>query len=66
MGTQNIQLKGLTCGACVKLAQKRLQRLPQVRQVSVYIDGQATLVVDRDIPRNEIIQILVGTPYQLA
>ncbi len=66
MSTQNIQLKGLTCSACVKLAQKRLQHLPQVSFVEVNITGQTKIVAERDIPPDEIRQTLAGTPYQLA
>jgi copper chaperone CopZ len=66
MITQNIQLTGLTCEACVKMVQKRLRRLPQVQDVVVTVSGQAMIVADQEFTPDAIRQALADTPYQLA
>jgi copper chaperone CopZ len=66
MNMQHIKLKGFTCGACVKLAQKRLQQLPQVQRADVSLDGSVDLQTNEEIPLQEIVRVLEGTPYQIA
>ncbi|HBE90534.1 MAG: hypothetical protein A3E37_05675 [Candidatus Andersenbacteria bacterium RIFCSPHIGHO2_12_FULL_46_9] len=66
MITQNIQLTGLTCEACVKMVQKRLRRLPNVQDVDVKVDGQTIIVADQEFKPDVIKQALADTPYQLA
>lgn len=66
MITQNIQLTGLTCEACVKMVQKRLRRLPQVHDVVVNADGQTQLMAEQEFAPETIRQALAGTPYQLS
>lgn len=66
MEIENIQLTGITCEACVKLIQRRLQRLPQIKEVVVERSGQTRIVADRAVAAEEIGQALAGTPYQVA
>ena len=66
MQAQRIQLTGLTCGACVKLVERRLQRLPDVVETKVALDGAVEVVARREILPAEVQQVLADTPYNLA
>ena len=66
MPIQNVQISGLTCGACVKLIERRVQRLSGVVEVRVSPDGKTTLRGEREILPADIQQALAGTPYKLV
>lgn len=66
MDTQHVKLNGLTCEACVKLIQRRLQRLPQIKEVAVELSGQTRIVAEYEVTVEEIEQVLAGTPYQVV
>lgn len=61
-------LINLNCGACLKISQMKISKLPGVKNVSFKqrgseADGQVE--ADRDITLEEIQQSLKNTPYQV-
>ncbi len=66
MITSTFQLTGLTCGACVKLIQKKLGRIPEVQNVQADLTGAVTVSADREVSKEEISSALSGTSYLLA
>lgn len=63
MKTTILHLDGLTCHACAKLITKRITSILDVTDVTVELPGTATLSADREIPADEVRQVLKGTPY---
>lgn len=63
----NIQLAGLTCGACQKVTQKYIGKIDGVQDVHVDLQtGVATITADRTISTEEVMKALEGTHYQVA
>ncbi len=66
MQTKIIKLSGLTCLACKKITEKRINSLNGVKKVEVVVDsGIATIDADREISLSEIKEVLKDTPYQV-
>ena len=66
MTTSHFHLTGLTCGACVKLIQKKLGRIQDVLAVQADLTGAVTVSADREIAKEEILSALTGTQYLLS
>ncbi len=64
--TTKLQLSGLTCGACEKVISNRLQKIEGVAQVQVSAqNGLASIIASRPISKDEVIQALQGTHYNV-
>lgn len=59
----NIQLSGLTCGACQKLVSKRIKSVKGVEEVNVELSGKTAIKARREILEDEIKKALEGTKY---
>lgn len=66
MITTLIKLSGLTCSACQKLTSKRILTIPGVSDVSVELDGKATITADKDITVDDVKRVLEGTHYEVV
>ena len=66
MNEQTFKLSGLTCPACKKLTEKRINSLPGVTKVEVSVEsGQATIESDQPVTVLAINDALKDTPYQV-
>lgn len=62
----NFKLAGLTCEACVKLATKRLKKIPGVYEVSVDLaTGETGVFSEADLDLDLLEQSLSGTHYSI-
>lgn len=66
MKNQTIKILGTHCPACKKLTEKRILTLSGVRTVDVnYETGVAKITADRNIPKEELNQVLLDTEYKI-
>lgn len=66
MNTINFKLKGLTCGACVKLATKRLQKVEGVENVKIDLESGDTEITSSSVIKPEqLAQSLKDTHYSI-
>ncbi len=65
METINFRLAGLTCGACAKLAQKRIAKIDGVINSIVGEDGSAEITSEKTILKEEVKNALFGTDYSV-
>lgn len=66
MQTQIIKLSGLTCAACKKITEKRINQLDGVKKVETNIqEGIVQIETDREIAVKEIQEILKDTSYEV-
>ena len=67
METITIPVKGMTCAACVRAVENGLRKLDGVKDVSVnFASEKATIVLERDIPLDEIIKTIRDEGYDVA
>ncbi|OGK37815.1 hypothetical protein A3F03_04685 [Candidatus Roizmanbacteria bacterium RIFCSPHIGHO2_12_FULL_41_11] len=60
-----VQISGITCGACIKVIEKRLKRIDGINEIKVQLqNGDTDVVADRQISNDEINQALEGTHYK--
>lgn len=63
----NIKISGISCGACVKLIQKRIGGIEGVQEVNIDKDsGQTEIISQRVLPIEKIKSSLKDTPYDLT
>lgn len=65
METINFKLTGLTCGACAKLAQKRIAKIDGVTNSVVNDDGSAEITSEKVITKEEVKNALSDTNYSV-
>lgn len=65
MYTTNAKIVGMTCEACVKLAKRRLEKIKDVTEVNLELNGKMEIQSERNISKNEIKQTLEGTGYDV-
>lgn len=65
MQTIQIKLKGLTCGACQKLIQRRIAKINGVSDVQVDTDGKTIIGSNRRIKLDEVEKALEDTKYKV-
>lgn len=61
----NYKISGFTCQACARLAQKRIEKIEGVSEVSVLESGETSITVDRNLDKNEINEVLKDTTYKI-
>ena len=61
-----LQLSGLTCSACQKVAASRLKKIAGVQNVKVELDGSGQISADREISEADVKKTLSDTPYNLV
>lgn len=62
--TTTLKLKGLTCGACKQLSERRIKRIAGVSTVNVnLVTGTTDIVAERPISSLEVQSALKGTDY---
>lgn len=66
MQTLNFRLTGLTCGACAKLAKRRLEKIDGATEVNVLNDGNSTIVTSLPISKKQIKEALSGSDYDVV
>ncbi len=60
------KLSGLTCSACQKVTQNRIGKITGVTEVKVDLgSGETEINADHAVTKEEIIEALKGTPYQI-
>lgn len=65
--TNNFLLKGLTCGACIKLITIKLKKIPGVTEIKIDLaTGKTQVEADRQIDLPEIKQTLHGTDFSVS
>ncbi len=65
MTSYQFKVQGLTCGACVKIIKKRVEKIAGIIQVEVNIQGQLQIKEERDLDKSEIIAALKDTDYKI-
>lgn len=66
MSTTKFVLSNLNCGACVKVSQMKIKKIPGVKNVDLQQHGgeaDGVLEADREITIEEIQLSLSDTPY---
>lgn len=62
-----VTINGITCDACVKLIEKRVLRIPGVKDVIVDRDcGKTTVIADKKIAQEDIEYVLSDTEYTIS
>ena len=60
------KLSGLTCPACKKVTENRIGKIAGVVEVKVDLgSGETEINADHSVTKEEIIEVLKGTPYQI-
>ena len=66
MNNINFKLAGLTCEACVRLAAKRLQKIPGVVEANIDLQtGNAHVTSVADLDLDILSKSLEGTSYSI-
>ena len=66
MITKKYKLEGLTCPACDKLIQLKLDQIKGVKNISISDNkSEMELISEREIGLNEIVDALAGTNYEV-
>lgn len=66
MNTLNFKLQGLTCEACVKLASRRLAKVPGVQTVKIDLNsGQTEVSVTDKVELMDLDKSLLGSEYSI-
>lgn len=65
MHNLHYQISGFTCQACARLAQKRIEKIEGVTEVSVQESGETMIAAARNIDKNEINEALKDTNYKI-
>lgn len=65
MYTTNIQLVGLTCEACTKLAKRRFEKIDGIKEVDVQLSGETRIESERIVTEDEIRAALEGSNYEV-
>ena len=64
--TTTLKLKGLTCGACKQLSERKIKRIAGVESVIVDLKSGATeIIAARLISPLEVQSALAGTDYKV-
>ena len=63
MFSQNINLSGLKCGACVKLVKSKVGKIEGIKSVEVNLSGETCIISERLVTRDEIKRALSGTDF---
>lgn len=63
--TTTISISGITCDACLKLIKRRVGSIGDVVEVNVDQTGVTAIIAYRTITKDEIIDVLKGTHYQV-
>lgn len=64
--TQNIQINGMSCEACIKLIKRKFGRLPGVHEVIINdTNGKVKLSADKNFSKEELQTALNGTDYKV-
>ncbi len=50
----NFKITDITCGACIKLSELSLKKIPGVKKVEIESNGAAMIEADREITKEEI------------
>jgi copper chaperone CopZ len=67
MSDLNFKLSGLTCEACVKLASKRMQKVPGVYEVNIdLVSGQTEVKSEADLDFQILEKSLEDTDYSIV
>lgn len=66
MKTTSFQLTGLTCPACIKLVEKRLEKIKGVTDMKIELNGQSEISADKEITIDEIKSALADTQFKVA
>lgn len=67
MNTINFKLAGLTCAACVKLVERRLEKVPGVSEISINLaSGDAQVSGAANLDLKILATSLEGTPYSIV
>lgn len=67
MNNINFKLTGLTCSACVKLASRRLEKIPGVIDVKINLESGKTEVRSNNALDLEILETsLANTNYSIT
>lgn len=67
MNILNFKVLGLTCEACVKLASKRLEKIPGVIEVKLDLaSGEARISSEVSLSRDTLAASLAGTDYSIS
>lgn len=62
--TITLKLKGLTCGACKQLSERKIKRIVGVQSVNVDLKtGNTEIISERSISALEVQSALKGTDY---
>lgn len=65
--TQKVKISGITCGACVKLISKRINKIDGVQDIKIEDNtGETEIVSSQDLNINTIQNALGGTEYKVA
>ena len=66
MKTIKIQLNKLNCGACKKLTEKMLSKVPGVMSVTTdLVTSTASICTERDVNLEELNKALAGSEYSV-
>lgn len=60
-----IQLTGLHCDACLKVSARRIKKIEGVTDAVVNINGQARIIANRHIQKEEVREVLKDTEYSV-
>jgi P-type Cu+ transporter len=67
MNTQEISIEGMTCASCVSRVEKSLQKIADVKEVSVNLATEkATMKSERPIPTDSIQKAIETAGYSLS
>lgn len=67
MNILNLKISGITCGACIKLIERKIGRISGVTNVDVTDkSGETTVLSEDKIQVADIANALSGTPYAIV
>ena len=65
--TTTFRLSGLHCESCKKISEKRVNKIEGVTEVTTNVEtGDLIIGSTRSITKEEVVQALEGTDYQVS
>jgi copper chaperone CopZ len=58
-------ISGMTCPACVKLVEKRLQKIAEVDSINVNINGKVEIISNTEITKKAVEEVLADSEFKI-
>ncbi len=65
MYSYQYKLQGLTCEACAKIVQKKIEKVEGVTETIAELNGNLEIKSERELDKTEVVEALRDTDYKI-